>query len=84
MAEIKSSMEKRLRSTVITESLWLLGLLLLAAVVEYSIIEIFDLHPVLNVKIQGFIGLLLIGYSIRMAARLWKSFKAQELDNTDK
>ncbi|NBC04325.1 MAG: hypothetical protein GVY20_11540 [Bacteroidetes bacterium] len=76
-------MEKRLRNTVITESLWLLGLLLVAAVVEYSIIEIFDLHPVLSVKIQGFIGLLLIAYSIRMASRLWKSFKAQELDKTD-
>ncbi|MDZ7718268.1 MAG: hypothetical protein U5K72_05545 [Balneolaceae bacterium] len=76
-------MKKKLRNTVITETLWLLGLLLVAAVVEYSIIELFDLHPVLNVKIQGFIGLLLIGYSIRMGARLWKSFKAQELDKTD-
>lgn len=65
------------------ESLWLLGLIVIAAAVEYSVIELFDLHPVLNVKIQGFIGLLLIGYSIRMGARLWKSFKAQELDNTD-
>jgi hypothetical protein len=77
------AMKKKLRNTVINESLWLLGLLLVAAVVEYSIIELFDLHPVLNVKVQGFIGLLLIGYSIRMAARLWKTFKAQELDKTD-
>ncbi len=76
-------MKKRLRNTVITESVWLLGLLLVAAIVEYAIIDLFDLHPVLNVKIQGFIGLLLIGYSIRMGARLWKSFKAQEFDKTD-
>lgn len=83
MTQTKGAMKKKLRNTVITETLWLLGLLLVAAVVEYSIIELFDLHPVLNVKIQGFIGLLLIGYSIRMGARLWKSFKAQELDKTD-
>lgn len=76
-------MKERLKNTILVESLWLLGLVFVAAVVEYSIIEIFDLHPVLSVKIQGFIGLLLIGYSIRMAARLWKSFKAQELDKTD-
>ncbi len=76
-------MEKRLKNTIMVESLWLLGLVVVAAVIEYSVIELFDLHPVLNVKIQGFIGLLLIGYSIRMAARLWKSFKAQGLDKTD-
>lgn len=76
-------MNKSLRNTVVVESLWMAGLLLTAAVVEYGIIELFELHPVYSVKIQGFIGLLLIGYSIRMVARLWKSFKAQELDKTD-
>lgn len=73
-------MKKRLRNIIIVESLWLLGLLLVAAIVEYSVIELFNLHPVLNVKIQGLIGLLLIGYLVRMAARLWKSFKAQKSD----
>ena len=76
-------MEKKLRNTVIIESIWLIGLLVTAAIVEYIIIELFDLHPVLSVKIQGFIGLLLIGYAVRMGARLWKSFKAQQFDNTD-
>lgn len=76
-------MKKSLRNIVIVEAVWLAGLVLTAAVVEYGIIKLFDLHPVLNVKIQGFIGLLLIGYSIRMGSRLWKSFKAQKLDNAD-
>lgn len=76
-------MDKRLKHIVLYESLWLLGILLAAAIIEYGIIELFELHPVLSVKIQGFIGLLLIGYSIRMGARLWKSFKAQKLDNAD-
>ena len=76
-------MKKSLKNTVFIEFLWLMGLLLAAAIIEYSVIELFDLHPVLNVKIQGFIGLLLIGYSIRMGARIWKSFKAQKLDNAD-
>lgn len=76
-------MEKSLKNTVIVESIWLLGLVLAAAIIEYGVIKLFELHPVLNVKIQGFIGLLLIGYSIRMGARLWKSFKEQKLDNAD-
>lgn len=78
-------MEKKLRNTVIVESVWLLVILFTAAIFEYSIIVLFDLHPVLSVKIQGFIGLLIIGYTIRMGARLWKSFKAQEqeFDETD-
>lgn len=78
-------MEKKLRNTVIVESVWLLVILLTAAILEYVIIVLFDLHPVLSVKIQGFIGLLIIGYAIRMGARLWKLFKAQEqeFDETD-
>lgn len=76
-------MKKDLKNIVVVESLWLFGIVLIAAVIEYGVIELFELHPVLSVKIQGFIGLLLIGYSIRMAARLWKSFKEQKLDNAD-
>lgn len=76
-------MEKKLRNTVIVESIWLIALVVAAAILEYSIIELFDLHPVLSVKIQGFIGLLLIAYAVRMGARLWKSYKAQEFDDAD-
>lgn len=74
-------MKKKLRNSVIEESVWLIGLLITAAVLEYSIIEFFDLHPVLSVKIQGFIGLLLIGYAVRMGARLWKSYRVEGIDD---
>jgi hypothetical protein len=30
------------------------------------------LHPILSVKIQGFIGLVIIAYGIRMIARMSK------------
>lgn len=76
-------MKKKLRNTVIVESIWLIGLVVAAAILEYSIIELFNLHPVLSVKIQGFIGLLLIAYAIRMGTRLWKSYRTQELGDAD-
>lgn len=76
-------MEKKLRNTVLIESIWLIGLLITALILEYSLIELLNLHPVLSVKIQGFIGLLLIGYSIRMGARLWKSYRAQGAEDSN-
>lgn len=77
-------MKNGLRSKIITESVWLFTLLLLSALAEYAIIILFDLHPVLSVKIQGLIGLLIVGYGIRMVARLWNLYSDQEVDQKDK
>lgn len=76
------TMEKDRKSKIISEFIWLFTLLLASAVAEYAIIVLFDLHPVLSVKIQGLIGLLVIAYGIRMVARLWDSSnKASQNDN---
>lgn len=68
-------MESGLKRKIIYELLWLAVLLICSAAAEYAIIVIFDLHPVLSVKIQGIIGLLIFGYGIRMVTRLLSSFK---------
>lgn len=69
-----------MRKKFIYEILWLSALILLSAVMEYLIIVIFNLHPALGVKIQGIIGLLLFGYSVRMVARLLSTYKFDETD----
>jgi hypothetical protein len=63
-------MDRPFKRLFLTEFLWLMGLILIAGVVEYVIIVLFDLHPILSVKIQGLIGLTIIAYGIRMVARL--------------
>lgn len=68
-------MESGLKKKIIYELLWLALLLILSAAAEYAIIVIFDLHPVLSVKIQGIIGLLIFGYGIRMVTRLLETLK---------
>ncbi len=74
-------MKDRLKRKITYELLWLLALIALSALAEYMIIAIFDLHPVLSVKIQGVIGLLIFGYSIRMVARLLSSYKVESVDS---
>lgn len=73
-------MNEGLKNKLFYELLWLLALLVLSAAAEYAIIVIFDLHPVLSVKIQGIIGLLIFGYGIRMVSRLLRSFKDRDLE----
>ncbi len=73
-------MQDNLKRRVFYELLWLMALLLLSAVAEYAVIEIFDLHPVLSVKTQGIIGLLIFGYGVRMVTRLLRSYKTQDTD----
>lgn len=73
-------MESGLKKKIIYELLWLAVLLIISAAAEYAIIMIFDLHPVLSVKIQGIIGLLIFGYGIRMVARLLGSLKISNAD----
>ncbi|WP_445666689.1 hypothetical protein [Fodinibius sp. AD559] len=65
-------MNSQIKSKLITEFSWLLGIIIASAALEYAIIEIFDLHPILGVKIQGLIGLVVIAYIIRMIARMGK------------
>lgn len=57
---------------------WLAAIISVAALVEYAIIEAFDLHPVLSIKIQGLIGLMVLGYGFRMSVRLWKTLNPQQ------
>lgn len=65
-------MTRKLRHKIVYEIVWLVGIIMISAATEYVIIELFDLHPILSVKVQGFIGLLLIAYGIRMIARMSK------------
>ena len=63
-------MDKELRRKILVEFLWLAGIIAISAAVEFAIIKLFDLHPILSVKIQGLIGLVIIAYMIRMIARM--------------
>lgn len=65
-------MDKQLKGKLISELIWVVGIILISAAVEYAIIMLFNLHPMLSVKIQGFIGLIIIAYFIRMIARMGK------------
>lgn len=56
---------------IVREICWLAAIIILAALVEYAVIKFLGLHPVVSLRIQGLIGLVVIGYGIRMAARLW-------------
>lgn len=67
---MKSSSAKKL----VKELAWFVIIISVAAIVEFAIIEAFDLHPVLSIKIQGLLGLIVLGYGFRMAVRLWKTF----------
>jgi hypothetical protein len=71
------------KSKVISEITWLVGIIIASAGVEYTIISIFDLHPILSVKIQGFIGLVIIAYGIRMLARLGQEGIIPLVDDDD-
>lgn len=64
------TMNSQLKGKLVSELIWLVGIVLAAAAVEYAIIFLFNLHPILNVKIQGLIGLVIIAYFIRMVARM--------------
>lgn len=83
-------MAKKPFKMFIEELGWFVAILSIAALVEYAIIEAFDLHPVLSIKIQGLIGLMVLGYGFRMSVRIWKTFNpppessdANEEKNTD-
>lgn len=78
-------MDKSTSKTLSKEIIWLVAIIGISVLIEFAIIENFDLHPVLSIKIQVFIGLIVIGYGIRMGARLWKTLsdsKEQKPDQT--
>ncbi|MFP8490137.1 hypothetical protein ACKGJO_13705 [Gracilimonas sp. Q87] len=77
-------MNKSAFKILLKELIWLTAIIGLSALLEFAIIETFDLHPVLSIKLQGLIGLIVIGYGIRMIARLWKTFHSSEDLNSEK
>ena len=76
-------MDKSASKTLLRELLWLVAIIGISALIEFVIIENFDLHPVLSIKIQVLIGLVVIGYGIRMGARLWKILSSSEESQAD-
>lgn len=76
-------MSGNLKNKVLYEVAWLLGIISVSAVIEYAIIELFDLHPILSVKIQGFIGLVIIAYGIRMIGRMAKKGMIKLVDDDE-
>ena len=68
-------MKKDVKHIVLKEAGWFLAIVAVSALIELLIIEILDLHPVLSVKIQGFIGLLVIGMTIRFVTRVRSAFR---------
>lgn len=81
-------MNSQLKGKLISELIWLLGIILISAAVEYAVILLFNLHPILNVKIQGLIGLVIIAYIIRMVTRMGQdgliTFDEDNNDRIDK
>lgn len=65
-------MENTVRKKILYEILWLVALIAVSALAEYAVIIFFDLHPVVSVKIQGLLGLIVFGYLIRMISRMIK------------
>ncbi|MBD3616876.1 MAG: hypothetical protein HUJ22_09910 [Gracilimonas sp.] len=76
-------MKKDKIKVILKEVFWLIAIVGGSAFIEFVIIEMLDLHPVLSIKIQGLIGLMLIGYGIRMVFRLWKSFHTPSNPDTN-
>lgn len=75
-------MNRQFKKFLLSEFLWLMGLILISGAVEYTIISLFDLHPILSVKIQGLIGLTIIAYGIRMVARLTDGIEESPEEDT--
>lgn len=73
---LKSIVMNRLRLKNITSEIgWLVGIFVLAVSVEYAFFELININPIISVKVQGLIGLLFIGYSLRAAYRVWELFQ---------
>lgn len=77
-------MSIQLSSKIVSELVWLLGIIVVSAAIEYAIIMLFDLHPILSVKLQALIGLVVVAYGIRMIARLGSEGQITIVDDDDK
>ena len=76
-------MNRDVKHIIIKETGWFLAIVAASALTEWLIIELLDLHPVLSVKVQGFVGLLVIGVSIRFVSRLRTAFRTHP-EHSDK
>lgn len=76
-------MKSKVKKMIVRELMWLLAIVGVSTVIEFAIIEILNLHPVLSIKIQGLIGLMLIGYALRMFVRIWKSVQKPSNPSTN-
>lgn len=75
-------MDKKTPKILFKEFIWLVAIIGISALIEFAIIENFNLHPVLSIKIQVLIGLVIIGYIIRMSGRLWKNLGSSDDSST--
>lgn len=66
-------MQKNTKQKLQKEFVWLIGVGVLAVVLEYFLMLQLTLSPVLSLISQGIIGLMVIGYIIRMVARVWNA-----------
>ena len=65
-------MDNDIKNKLVTEFAWLFGIIIASAALEYAVIVLFNLHPIVSVQIQAFIGLVLVAYIIRMVSRIGK------------
>lgn len=72
-------MDRDLKDRLKLEGYWLAAILLAAAAGEYALLLILEVDPLLSIKIQGFIVLMVMGYIIRIAARVIKDYGDQIL-----
>lgn len=70
-------MDRDLKDRLKLEGYWLGAILLAAAAVEYLLLLILEVDPLLSIKIQGFIALMVMGYIIRIAARVISDYGDQ-------
>lgn len=73
---------------MIKELVWLslvfvVSFLIEMLLIEMLIIGLINLHPVVGVKIQGLIGLLIIAYIIRMFSRIRDFFNSDSDPTTN-
>lgn len=73
----------QIKGKIAIELAWLVGIIAVSAAIEYAIIMLFDLHPILSVKVQGLIGLVVIAYIIRMISRMGKEGLISFVDEDD-
>lgn len=67
-------MKQTIASIIEKELLWLVVIAGVSILIEFVFITFSDLHPGLRTKVQAVIGLMLIGYSIRMTFRVMGFF----------